>query len=554
MATSSPAVRSPEFGPTKRKMDTEFGVTPSGGSRRGTRNAARHQKQKSLPMTKFVSHCESMYRQAEEHALQVLGASDFSREEYRRLITEAKALYTAPVGEVFVSGNNEGYQLGLRVSDGLMAPKCLDKLKSLPIVQVVSGSGHNLARCRTGEVYSWGASDHGEIGRIQLPGMDDEDHECTPTMVTGLVPSRQMEAHFSKHDSTIVDVAAGGSQSLYLTIDGIVYMNGCYVIDGENYREMPPADRPDNDPPMKDEEVKNAPAPRGFRTEPRPVTGMPGRIKKIACGRSANAAIEAETGQLLTWGWDECGELGRGIMQDERDSVLKKVNRPDGGGVDRVLDKDLIVDRFLTPKPVQWPTKQKMVCLSVACGEYHLICAARSYGSYDSAAYSTGVNGHGQLGHGNVEPLNTLKLIEQSVGMHITQVAAGEYHSLFLDITGLHLWSCGRSDSGQLGITDTVPEPDSKVTTLEPVYFEHAIQPIVKIVGGGNSSMALTMDGNVYGWGFAQEGALGLGFDGESYGVEARPRRLEKLPEKGMCIDVALGSQHSIFLLDTTTE
>lgn len=505
-------------------------------------------------MTKFDSYCESMYRQAEEHALQSLGTSDFSRKEYGRLMAEAKAIYAAPIGDVFASGNNEGYQLGLFISDGLMAPKALTKLNGLNIVQVVCGSGHNLARSRTGEVYSWGASDHGEIGRIQLPGVADEVHESTPTMVTGLVPSRPMDSNFSKHDSTIVDVAAGGSQSLYLTLDGIVYMNGCYVIDGENYREMPPVDRPDHDPPMKDEEVKNAPAPRGFRTEPRPVMGMPGRIKKIACGRSANAAIVAGTGQLLTWGWDECGELGRGIAKHERDSVLKKVNRPDGGGFDRVLDKDLIVDRFLTPKPVQWPSQQKMVCLSVACGEYHLICAARPYGSTDSAAYSTGVNGHGQLGHGNVEPLNTLKRIEQSVGMHITRVAAGEYHSLFLDITGLNLWSCGRSDSGQLGITDTVPEPDSKVTTLEPVYFEHVIQPIVKIVGGGNSSMALTMDGNVYAWGFAQEGALGLGFDGESYAVEPRPRRLEKLPEKGMCIDVALGSQHSMFLLDATPE
>ena len=537
----------PPVNPSKRKINgADYDSRIGGGSRRGVKSAS-HSKQKPLAMTPFVSLCESVYRQIDEQLKErcAIRTSDFACWEYVRCIEEASATFRAPIGNVFVSGSNDGMQLGSGLFSE-MKPKLLTKLQKLEVVQVAAGSGHSLARTRTGEVYSWGCSDHGEIGRVQPHDMDNEAYEGFPDLVTGLVPSREASTHYSLHDSTIIDVAAGGSQSLYLTIDGIVYMNGCYVTDGEKYRDMPPSDKPDNDPPMKDEDITNAPAPQGFRTNPRQVM-MPGKVKKVVCGRGINAAI-LQSCELLTWGWDEAGELGRGIIKEERNNVLKKVNRPNGSGFDRVLDKDLLVNRFLTPKPPIWPISQKMICLSVACGEFHLICAARAYGSYESAAFSTGVNGHGQLGHGNTEHLNTLKRIEQSVGMHIVQVAAGEYHSLFLDITGNCLWTCGRSDSGQLGVTDTAPPSDSFMTTLQRVLFSERLSKIVKVTAAGSSSMALTDDGKVYAWGFAQEGTLGLGFDGESYETECRPRRVETL--QGKCLDVTMGSQHSVFLVE----
>ena len=497
-------------------------------------------------MTPFVSCCNSSYDQLIEKIVVKTNASDFEKEEYRRLIFEATCVFRAPVGEVHVSGSNEGLQLGYGFT-AKKKPKALNRMKNLDIVQVVAGSMHTLARSRLGEVYSWGCSDHGEIGRLQPHGMDDEAYEGFPALVTGLIPSRTgPKAQFAQHDSSIIDVAAGGSQSLYLTIDGIVYMNGCYVTDGENYRDMPPCDKPDNDPPMRDELSTNNPAPQGFRIVPRQVI-MPGSVKKVACGHGINAAI-LESEELLTWGYDEGGELGRGITKEDRSNILQKVDRPNGDGYDKVLNKALLTDRFLSPKPPTWPTAQKMACLSVACGEFHLICAARVFGSFDSAAYSTGVNGHGQLGHGNYEFLNTLKRIEESVGKDIVQVAAGDYHSLFLDITGRRLWSCGRSDSGQLGVTDTPPPIDSCMVSLQPVYFADPIERITKITAGGNSSMAVTNDGKVYAWGFAQEGALGLGFDGESYDTECRPRALDTI--QGACLDVSLGSQHSVFLIE----
>ena len=547
---SSPAeLHSPSLGRSKRKTEEQYNDVPpitSPGSRRGVTISASRSKQKTLTMTPFVSCCDSLYDQLKEQIDVNLLGSDFEKHEYRRLLEEATAAFHAPVGNVHVSGSNEGLQLGYGFSSK-KKPKALDRLKNLDIVQVAAGNLHTLARSRLGEVYSWGCSDHGEIGRLQPHGMDDEVYEGFPALVTGLIPSTAgPKAQFVQHDSSIIDMAAGGSQSLYLTIDGIVYMNGCYVTDGENYRDMPPPDKPDNDPPMRDELSTNKPAPQGYRTVPRQVI-MPGLVKKVVCGRGMNAAI-MESEELLTWGYDLAGELGRGITTEDRNNILQRVDRPDGNGYDKVVNKAVLVDRFLTPKPPIWPTAQKMTCLSVACGEYHLVCAARVFGTYDSAAYTTGANGHGQLGHGNYEFLNTLKRIEESVGKNIVQVAAGEYHCLFLDITGRLLWSCGRSDSGQLGVTDTAPLPDSSMASLQPVYFSGPIKRITKITAGGNSNMAVTYDGKVYAWGFAQEGALGLGYDGESYDTECRPRPLDTI--QGACLDVVLGSQHSVFLIE----
>jgi alpha-tubulin suppressor-like RCC1 family protein len=62
---------------------------------------------------------------------------------------------------------------------------------------------------------------------------------------------------------------------------------------------------------------------------------------------------------------------------------------------------DLIKEKFLKPSPVCWATPAtKRSVISVACGDMHLLVAARD-GDLDSKVYSSGNNGFGQLGHGD---------------------------------------------------------------------------------------------------------------------------------------------------------
>jgi len=75
---------------------------------------------------------------------------------------------------------------------------------------------------------------------------------------------------------------------------------------------------------------------------------------------------------------------------------------------EKIIHKNVILDKYLTPAPVRFaglglhnatPASRKVV-LSVACGENHLLVAARDPGDYQSKVYSCGLNSFGQLGNG----------------------------------------------------------------------------------------------------------------------------------------------------------
>jgi hypothetical protein len=55
--------------------------------------------------------------------------------------------------------------------------------------------------------------------------------------------------------------------------------------------------------------------------------------------------------------------------------------------------KDKIKEHFLTPKPVRWfGGGSKRTVVSVACGNYHLMVAAREHGKFKSVLYTSGLN------------------------------------------------------------------------------------------------------------------------------------------------------------------
>jgi len=84
----------------------------------------------------------------------------------------------------------------------------------------------------------------------------------------------------------------------------------------------------------------------------------------------------------------------------------------------------------------------------------------------------------------------------------VKQVAAGYEFTALLTDEGT-VWTCGRNNSGQLGIGDK--EPRSIPT---PVVIPSS-KPVKMIACGDAHMLALTADGKVYSWGWANFGQLG---------------------------------------------
>jgi regulator of chromosome condensation len=96
----------------------------------------------------------------------------------------------------------------------------------------------------------------------------------------------------------------------------------------------------------------------------------------------------------------------------------------------------------------------------------------------------------------------------------ISRVAAGEHHSLALNLVGTHLYSFGRADYGQLGLGDkstgeSVTEPT--VVHFPPVPGTDPPEPqiLLSIAAADRQSMAISVENNLYTWGFNETGATG---------------------------------------------
>src|SRR3990167_163873 len=100
---------------------------------------------------------------------------------------------------------------------------------------------------------------------------------------------------------------------------------------------------------------------------------------------------------------------------------------------------------------------------------------------------------------GNTTNTNVCQKIVQLPPMIAT--SAGHDHSLFLDVEG-SVWSCGRNDSGQLGVGDTTNK--AKAEKVAGV-------PAIKSMAGDLHSLFLDFEGSVWSCGFNSNGELGLG-------------------------------------------
>ena len=130
-------------------------------------------------------------------------------------------------------------------------------------------------------------------------------------------------------------------------------------------------------------------------------------------------------------------------------------------------------------------------------------------------------------------------------GMNVGQLAAGLSHSMALTADGTTLYAWGRSDYGQLGIGG------GEATKTDGMFYStpqrpHGTEGVVwkQIAVGEAYSMALTLDEELYTWGF--EGVTG---HGGNYLIDTDckiPRLLEL--DNMLVHSMSGGAQHGVFL------
>ena len=125
---------------------------------------------------------------------------------------------------------------------------------------------------------------------------------------------------------------------------------------------------------------------------------------------------------------------------------------------------------------------------AIAAGYYHTLMLDE-----DGKVWSCGYNMYGQLGRNTTEEADKAESVPGLVtlAVEIVGIAAGNFHSIFLDVDG-NVWGCGHNSEGCLGIEKR----------LNQVIPERAELPkIVSISAGMHSSTFIDEEGTVWGCG-----------------------------------------------------
>ena len=111
------------------------------------------------------------------------------------------------------------------------------------------------------------------------------------------------------------------------------------------------------------------------------------------------------------------------------------------------------------------------------------------------------------MGHNNLEDYEKPTVIEALMGIKIVKVSAGYWHSVALSDQG-DIYSWGWNNNGQLGSRDESSEVQAVPKVID---FENEIDVNVRTIAcGAKHTLALLDDNKLYGCGWNKYGQLGI--------------------------------------------
>jgi alpha-tubulin suppressor-like RCC1 family protein len=401
----------------------------------------------------------------------------------------------------------------------------------------------------SGELYSFGRNAFGQLGNTIDNGSDDPN----PTPAAAVLPGAS---------GPVTQVAAGYNHSLALTSTGQLYAFGY-----NGYGQLGTATNSGTG--------KASPTPALVV-----LPGANGPVTQVAAGYGHSLAVTS-TGQLYAFGRNHGGQLGNttnnGTLKANPTPALVVLPGASGpvtqvaAGFDHSLAVTSTGQLYAfgvnpfgelgtwvnagttnanpTPALVGLPGATGPVT-QIAAGEDHSL-ALTSTGQL----YAFGFNDFGQLGtptnSGTFKPNPVAALVVlPGASGPVTEIAAGSYHSLALTSTG-QLYAFGKNQSGQLGIT---PNNDANPTPAL-VGLPGASGPVTQIAAGGDHSLALTSAGQLYAFGRNRFGQLGTTINSGTDAANPTPLPV-KLP-RGL-IAAAIGisplADHTLLILTTAPQ
>ena len=219
----------------------------------------------------------------------------------------------------------------------------------------------------------------------------------------------------------------------------------------------------------------------------------------LAAGGYHSLALD-ERGHAWSWGWNEYGQLA------------------DGGTTGRGAPVSVLA------------AEGTSIAAVAAGGLYSFLLDA------DGNTWAAGFNEDGQLGDGTTAGRTLPVRVEVPAGVSLTSVAAGDFHTVALDVDG-NAWAWGFNDDGQLGDRSTASRASPVRVNLPDGVA------LTCVAAGGLHSLALDADGNAWAWGFNRDGQLG------DATITRRTTPVEvAMPEGVTFTSLVAGERHSIAL------
>ncbi|KAI9920994.1 hypothetical protein PsorP6_000900 [Peronosclerospora sorghi] len=203
---------------------------------------------------------------------------------------------------------------------------------------------------------------------------------------------------------------------------------------------------------------------------------------------------------------------------------------------------DMVYTDHLHPALVMVGNEPLPFVKAIGCGAYHILVVSSASGYL----YTCGLNNYGQLGLGHTDNCTHLQLVDDLSTTNVASADGGAHHSVVLTLEG-DVYTFGRADSGQLGVLDTCATGEFKDRPQKVVMLSSSPSgnpsPVVQVVSGSNHVLALTENKAIYSWGYGDMLALGNGTERD----ETKPHALAW--SKATCSDGStVGKAHILQL------
>jgi alpha-tubulin suppressor-like RCC1 family protein len=346
-------------------------------------------------------------------------------------------------GEVWAWGDNSRGQLGDETGIPSVRPRQIEGLPRSGIRSVDSGNSHMLALTASGEVYSWGGNNAGQLGL----GSADRAAHAKPERIGQL-------------GSGIVQAVANGDNSAAVTASGELW------VWGSNY---------------SGQLGNGASGVPLISATPIKVGGLP-PVKSVAIG-IAHTAVVTAAGELWIWGQNGSGQLGIGRGTS---SVTSPVRVDTAESVTQVACGDhqtMAIGQSgqvwawgsihnLPPAasglPASAPTPVGVTGVP-AGGTVYGGDRFSLYASNSLVPMSWGNNGMGQLGNRDTAGSATPVIVAAPLA---SSMAAGNDHGVLVSSLDARVYTWGSNLRGQLGYSSLPWSPMVRVSDLDLGTFD----------------------------------------------------------------------------------